>query len=201
MSYTGVRKPSLLGRFGTEAAQILAFAVLWWFVFVSVRPTATLDGIGWFAAAVVGWLAVGIVLHESGHLVVGILTGEPVRKIRIGSGATLFAFRAGGVLVQVCLNPLSGGAVYFSRVGAAPNRVHLASLAAGPGMNLLAVAYGFGFFQLGATWLVPFVIANAVLFIGSASPSISSVSGRVQKSDGRQILDLLFGPPVPRTNY
>jgi len=196
-----MRRPSLIGRFGTEAVQILAFAALWWFVFVSVRPTGTLDGIAWFAAAVVGWLAVGIVMHESGHLVVGLLTGEPVRKIRIGSGATLFSFRTGAVLVQICLNPLSGGAVYFSRVGAAPNRVHLASLAAGPGMNLLAVAYGLGFFQLGARWLAPFVIANVVLFIGSASPSVSSAGGRLQKSDGRQILDLLFGPPVPRTNY
>jgi hypothetical protein len=201
VSYSGVRRPSLLSRFGTEAAQVLAFAVLWWFVFVSVRPAGTLDGIAWFAAAVVGWLAVGIVLHESGHLVVGLLTGEPVLKIRIGSGATLFSFWAGAVMVQVCLNPLSGGAVYFSRVGAAPNRIHLASLAAGPGMNLLAVVYGFGFFQLGAMWLGPFVIANAVLFIGSASPSVSSAGGHVQKSDGRQILDLLFGPPVPRTSY
>jgi tetratricopeptide (TPR) repeat protein len=68
-------------------------------------------------------------------------------------------------------------------------------------MNLLAVAVGYGFLQVGAGWLGAFVIANAVLFIGSASPSVSSAGGRLQKSDGRQILDLLFGPPVPRTNY
>jgi hypothetical protein len=202
MRYSGVRRPTLFGRFGTEAVQIAAFAVMWWFVFFNIRTAATFDGIAWFAAAVAGWLVVGIVLHESGHLVVGLVTGEPVRKIRIGSGATLFSFRVRDLLVQVCINPLSGGAVYFSRVDAGPRRVHLASLVAGPAANLIAALYGFGFYQLGGTtWLGPFVLANVILFLGSALPSVAGKEGHQQPSDGMQILRLLFRPPVPRTNY
>ncbi len=202
MHYSGVRRPTLLGRFGTEAVQIAAFAVMWWFVFFNIRTAPTFDGIVWFVAAVAGWLVIGIVLHESGHLVVGLATGEPVRKIRIGSGATLFSFRIRDLVVQVCINPLSGGAVYFSRIGAAPGRVHLASLAAGPAANLIAALYGFGFDQLGGiTWLGPFVLANVILFLGSALPSASGKDGNAQMSDGMQILNLLFRPPVPRTSY
>src|SRR5260370_19140778 len=119
MSYSAVRRPSLLGRLGGILSTIVSSAVILWFVLVAVRPTATFDLFQWYAAGIVS-LAIGIVLHEGGHLVIGLSTGEPVRKIRIGSGPTLFGFHVRGLIVQVCLNPIGGGGGELSRLRAPP---------------------------------------------------------------------------------
>src|SRR5260370_16702966 len=134
MSYSAVRRPSLLGRLGGLLSTIFSSAVILWFVLVAVRPTATFDLFQWYAAGIVS-LAIGIVLHEGGHLVMGLATGEPVRKIRIGSGPTLFGFQVRGLIVQVCLNPIGGGAGFFSSYHAGPGRAHQPSPPARPGMN------------------------------------------------------------------
>src|SRR5260370_833481 len=170
------------------------------FVLVAVRPTATFDLFQWYAAGIVS-LAIGIVLHEGGHLVMGLATGEPVRKIRIGSGPTLFGFHVRGLIVQVCLNPIGGGAVYFSSYDAVPGGAHLASLAAGPGMNLLAVVYGLGLFHAGLAWLGPFVAANVLLLVSTAVPSTANAGGRGQASDGMQIPNPLLKPALPKTQF
>jgi len=200
MSYSAVRRPSLLGRVGGLFSSIFSTVVIFWFIVVAVRPTATFDLFQWYAAGLVS-LVVGIVLHEGGHLVMGLATGEPVRKIRIGSGATLFGFQVRGLIVQVCLNPIGGGAVYFSTYDAVPGRAHLASLAAGPGMNLIAVVYGLGLFHAGFEWLGPFVAANLLILVTSAVPSTAYAGGRQQPSDGMQIFNLLFKPAIPRTQF
>ena len=200
MSYSAVRRPSLLGRLGGILSTIVSSAVILWFVLVAVRPTATFDLFQWYAAGIVS-LAIGIVLHEGGHLVMGLATGEPVRKIRIGSGPTLFGFQVRGLIVQVCLNPIGGGAVYFSSYDAVPGGAHLASLAAGPGMNLLAVVYGLGLFHAGLAWLGPFVAANVLLLVSTAVPSTANAGGREQPSDGMQILNLLLKPAMPKTQF
>src|SRR5690242_972026 len=200
MSYSAVRRPSLLGRFGGLLTSIFSTVVIFWFIVVGVRPAATVDLFQWYAAGLVS-LVVGIVLHEGGHLVMGLATGEPVRKIRIGSGATLFGFQVRGLIVQVCLNPIGGGAVYFSSYDAVPGRAHLASLAAGPGMNLLAVIYGYGLFHAGVEWVGPFVAANMLLLVGSAVPSTAGSGGQQHPTDGMQILNLLFRPALPKTQF
>lgn len=200
MSYSAVRRPSLLGRLGGLASSIFSTVVVFWFIVVAVRPMAASDLLQWYAAGVVA-LVVGLVLHEGGHLVMGLATGEPVRKIRIGSGATLFGFRVRGLIVQVCLNPLGGGAVYFSSYDTVPGGAQLASLAAGPGMNLIAVIYGLGLFHAGVEWLGPFVAANLLLLVSSAMPSTTSSGGQQHPSDGMQILNLLFKPAIPKTQF
>src|SRR5258708_35358314 len=131
MGDSAVRRPSLLGRVGGILSPIFSSAVILWFVLVAVRRTATFDLFQWYAAGIVS-LAIGIVLHEGGHLVMGLATGEPVRKIRIGSGPTLFGFHVRGLIVQVCLNPIGGGAGYFSRHEAVPGGGAPASPAAPP---------------------------------------------------------------------
>src|SRR5260370_12654880 len=185
MSYSAVRRPSLLGRLGGILSTIVSSAVILWFVLVAVRPTATFALFQWYAAGIVS-LAIGIVLHEGGHLVMGLATGEHVRKIRIGSGPTLFGFHVRGLIVQVCLNPIGGGAVYFSSYDAVPGGAHLASLAAGPGMNLLAVVYGLGLFHAGLAWLGPFVAANVLLLVSTAGPSTANAGGAGQPAGRKQ---------------
>src|SRR5260370_3292244 len=135
MSYSAVRRPSLLGRLGGLLSTIFSSAVILWFVLVAVRPTATFDLFQWYAAGIVS-LAIGIVLHEGGHLVMGLATGEPVRKIRIGSGPTLFGFQVRGLIVQVCLNPIGGGAAYFSGPVSVPRGGHLPSRPPLPALTL-----------------------------------------------------------------
>src|SRR5712692_2757327 len=201
MAYAAARRRSILARLGSWIASALAGAAVWWFVFFNIRPTGTFEGWLSFIVGLLACLVIGIVLHESGHLVMGLAGGEPVRMIRIGSGPTVLGLRVRAVTVQLCLNPITGGAVYFSRITSAPRAMHLASLAAGPGVNLLAAIYGFAFYQSGVSWLGPFVLANLVLFVGSATPSTATEGGREQRSDGMQILDLLLRPAVPLTNY
>ena len=141
-------------------------------------------------------LVIAICLHEAGHLLVGLGLGQPVRKIRIGTGATLFGFRARGLVVQICANPLGGGAVYFSGLDSSSVDIRMASLVAGPTVNLLLAAYAFGLVHFGAMWLGAFALANMVAFIASVVPASSVVNGHEQVSDGMQVLRLLFKPPA-----
>ncbi len=201
MSYQGQRRPSLLVQGGAWVGSALAAAGLWWFIFVALRPEPTVGGIAGFCAVMLAWLVAGVVLHELGHLLVGLALGEPVRKIRIGTGATFVGFRLGGVAVQVCAIPFTGGAVYFSRISSAPRAAHLASLAAGPLVNLVAFVYALIAFENGIGWLGACALANLLIFAGSATPSLSRQAGQRHQSDGLQILNLLLQPPVPRTNY
>ena len=199
MGYTGTRRPTLIGRMGGFVSTALTFALAFWLAWTLFPHFHDSTDFVWLYVDLLFWLAIGIVLHESGHLLVGLASGEPVRKLRIGSGPTLFGFRARGLMVQLCLNPLGGGAVYFSEVGAPPSRFHLASLAAGPGVNLIAACYGLGLFW-SATWVAVFGVANAILFITSTVPSASSDGVRQHPSDGLQIVRLLFRPQVERTS-
>ena len=202
MSYTGVRRPNLFARAGLYVVAVLIAGVLWLFLFNNLQPSDVRSG--GFPALVAGFavsLVVSVVLHESGHLVIGLAGAEPVRRIRIGTGSTLLGFRVGGVTVQVCANPITGGAVYFSRISMVSGRMHLASLAAGPVANLIAVAYTLPLYESGVRWLGPFALANVVLFLASAFPSTAMQGGRQHPSDGMQIYNTLFRPPVPRGNY
>lgn len=201
MSYVASRRPTLASRLGSWAGTGVAVAVLWWFSFVFLGPSLVAQGLLAFWAQVVGWLVVAVTIHESGHLVVGLALDEPVRKIRIGSGATLVGFRVRGLTVQICLMPFAGGAVYFSRIGSGSRGVHLASIAAGPLVNLVAFTYAFPLFHSGATWLGTFVLANLIAFVGSATPASGRSSGQVSQSDGMQILTLIFRPPAQRSVF
>lgn len=200
MSYTASRRPTLGSRLGSWAGTGVAAAVLW-FGLVFLGRSLFAQGLLALWAQVLGWLVVAVAIHESGHLIVGLALGEPVRKIRIGSGATLVGFRVGGLAVQICLIPFTGGAVYFSRVDSGSRGAHLASIAAGPLVNLIALIYAFPLFHSGATWLGTFVLANLIAFVGSATPAEARSGGQVSQSDGLQILTLIFRPPAQRRVY
>lgn len=201
MSYVASRRPTLVSRLGSWAGTLVAAALLWWFLGFVLRPFGSADDLFRFAALVLAWLILAVAIHESGHLVVGLALGEPVRKIRIGSGATLFARRIKGVTVQVCLVPFTGGAVYLSRIGTGSRGSLLAAIAAGPVVNLIAVIYGLPVYRSGAGWLGAFVVANLIVFVGSATPASERSGGQVSQSDGMQILSLLFRPAMPKKVY
>jgi hypothetical protein len=196
VSYSAVRKPSLIGRLGSLIGSGAAVVVIWWLLFVGIRNARTPDALFWVTAGLIVSFAIAVCVHEAGHLVVGLALGEPVRKIRIGSGPTLLGTRLGGIVIQICANPLSGGAVSFSGLDSTSRGRRIATLIAGPGANLLAAAYAFGFAHFGAAWLGTFGVANVVLFVAGAMPSTSVQGGRAQPSDGLQLFILLFRPPA-----
>ena len=194
MSYSAVHKPSLMGRLGSLIGSGAAVVVIWWLLFIGFRNAGTGGALLWDFAGLLVSFVIGIALHESGHLVVGLALGEPVRKIRIGSGPTVLGTRLGGIVIQICANPLGGGAVSFSSLDSTSVGRRIATLAAGPGVNLLAAAYAFGLAPVGAPWLSTFGLANVVLFIAAAMPATSTQGGRSQPSDGLQLFNLLFKP-------
>ena len=196
MSYSAVHKPSLVGKLGSLIGSGAAVVVIWWLLFVGFRNARTPEALFWVTAGLIVSFAIAVCVHEAGHLVVGLALGEPVRKIRIGSGPTLLGTRLGGIVIQICANPLSGGAVSFSGLDSTSRGRRIATLIAGPGGNLLAAAYAFGFAHFGAAWLGTFGVANVVLFIAGAMPSTSVQGGRAQPSDGLQLFTLLFRPPA-----
>lgn len=201
MSYSGAHRPSVLGRLGGLTSTVFSAVVIWWLMYVLVRRAHSLEDILSFTAVVTLCIAIAVGLHEAGHLLVGLAIGEPARKIRVGSGPTVAGFRVRGLIVQLCLNPLGGGAVYFSQLGAVPNPMRMASLAAGPGINLLGALYGFGLYETGTAWLGAFALANAVCLVSSAMPSVTTEGGRQHLSDGMQILNLLLKHPNPAVNF
>jgi len=196
VSYSAVHKPSIVGRLGGLVGSGAAVVVIWWLLFVGFRNARTPDALLWVTAGLIVSFAIAVCVHEAGHLVVGLALGEPVRKIRIGSGPTLLGTRLGGIVIQICANPLSGGAVSFSGLDSTSRGRRIATLIAGPGANLLAAAYAFGFAHFGAAWLGTFGVANVVLFIAGAMPSTSVQGGRALPSDGLQLFILLFRPPA-----
>lgn len=197
MSYSAGRRRSIGSPLVGLLASVLTFVILVWLIGVTARQATTLDGVFRLEAGLLVSFVLATVVHESGHLLVGLFTGEPVRMMRIGSGGTLVAFRVGGVTVQLCVNPLGGGAVYFSELGAAPTRVHIASLAAGPAFNALAAIYSFIAFQFGVDWLALFGIANVIGFVNNSIPRMTVAGGRTHATDGMQIWNLLHRPRAP----
>jgi peptidase M50-like protein/ClpA/ClpB-like protein len=196
LSYSGIHKPSLLGRLGglLGTAVVLVGTFLFSFaVFIEIRaPTDILLFYGELTLA----LAIAVVLHEGGHLLVALALGQPARKIRIGSGSTLFGFRAGSLVIQICTNPIGGGAVYFSGLDSSSRSIRIASLVAGPGMNLLTAGYAFGLLRYSPMVLGAFALANVATFLSSAVPSTSVAGDQEHPSDGMQLFRLILKPPT-----
>lgn len=201
MSYSGVRGPTLSSRFAGFVSTTVSGAILFVLVLYALAHLRRGDNLLVEGATFVLAILVAVALHESGHLIVGLAMGERARQLRIGSGPTLFAFRLGSVLIQVCINPLGGGVVYFSSTQDVANVRRIASLAAGPAINLLAAGYAFALWESGVLWLGIFALVNAECFVVGIMPTVSTEGGRMHRSDGMQILDALTKPHVPTTYF
>ena len=167
--------------------------LLWWFIFTAILALPSdsiplLVVLGFIAS-----LAVGTFIHEAAHLALGVAFRRPTRKIRIGGGKTLFTFRPRGLRIQVCENPLGGGAVYFSGLDDASTDVKIITSAAGPGSNLLAAIYAVGMMHFGVDWLGPFAVANLLLGVQNVIPTRISLDGRETANDGLSILRYILG--------
>ena len=99
-------------------------------------------------ALCLGFAALGVVLHEGGHVLGCLLTARRVLSVQIGSGPLLLALRVAGVPVTIRCAPLSGLVrhQFDHPTGPVParkaRRFLLASIvvtAGGPAGNVLAI--------------------------------------------------------------
>jgi hypothetical protein len=201
LSYSGVHKPSVLARLAGLVWTGISLVVIWWIITTWTRAVGTFEGFVWLTVGLIVSFAIAIFIHEAGHLVAAMVFGQPARKIRIGSGSTLIGLRLRGLVIQICSNPLGGGAVYFSSLDSPKDGGRIAALLAGPAVNLLAGVYALGLIQFGVNWLGVFAVANIITFISSAVPATSVEGGREHPSDGMQLLRILFKPPTPSAYF
>lgn len=201
MNYSASRRPTLLAGAAQILRHLFTFALLIPMEVITIREAAELNSRLLILAGQAGLIAAMIAIHELGHLAVGYLAGEPVKKIRVGSGWTVLGGRIGSLQVQLCLNPLGGGAVYFGSVGRPPVPQRVATLAAAPLLNLLvAVLAGAWYATAGGDWVAAFGLANGIGFL-NLLPVTVKAGNRLQASDGMQILDLLGRGPGPSVDF
>jgi hypothetical protein len=191
--YSAKHRPSLGERTLSLIAPIASLLFTWFLVFtglLAVPPDTNL------ALVVLGFavsLAVGVFIHEAGHFAVGLALGTKMRKIRVGSGPTLFTLRPRGIRVQICINPLGGGAVSLSGLDHSSRDVRIAIFAAGPITNLLAALYALVTVHFGVDWLGVFALANVLMGVTNLIPRQLTLDGREQPNDGMQILQTVLG--------
>lgn len=193
MIYSAKHRPSLGERAVNLIAPAITLLFTWWLVFSGLLAGPPDASLFLLALGFVASLAVGVFVHEGGHLVVGLALGVAVRKIRIGSGRTFFTSRPRGIRVQICGNPLGGGAVYLSGLDHSSRDVQIVTSAAGPGANLLAALYGLVLVHFGVDWLGVFALVNLLLGVTNLIPHKFRLDGHEQPNDGMRILQLVRG--------
>jgi Zn-dependent protease len=174
-------------------APTISVLFTWWLVFTGLLAAPPDTSLAFLALGLFVSLAVGVFIHEAGHLFVGLALGVATRKIRVGSGPTLFTFRPRGVRVQICVNPLGGGAVYLSGLDHSSRDVRIVTTAAGPVTNVIAALYGLVMVHFGADWLGLFALVNVLLGVTNLIPHQFTLDGRDQPNDGMQILQNVLG--------
>ncbi len=200
MIYSSTHRLSLLESLVNLVGPILVTAATLWAVFATTLIPADLNLLvlaAWVGASLVFCIAV----HETGHLVVGLLVHQPIRKILIGSGRTIFTARPRGLRVQVCANLLGGGAVYFSAVDDTRAEARIAVTAAGPVVNLVLGWTALAMLSTGWPWLGTLALSNLMLGAANLIPSRFTSGGRQHVSDGMQILRMARGDPLTSTFF
>jgi Peptidase family M50/Clp amino terminal domain, pathogenicity island component len=191
--YSAKHRPSLGERALSLIAPTVSLLFTWWLVFTGLLALGPDANLALLVLGLAISLAVGVFIHEAGHLMVGLVLGTEMRKIRVGSGPTLFTFRPRGIRVQICTNPLGGGAVYLSGLDHSSNDVRIAISAAGPVTNLLAALYALVMVHAGFGWFGVFAVANLLLGVDNLIPHNFTLDGREQPTDGMQILKYVRG--------
>jgi Zn-dependent protease len=191
--YSAKHRPSLGERAVNLIGPTITLVLTWWLVFSGLLAGPPDASPFLLALGFVVSLAVGVFIHETGHLLVGLALGLAVRKIRIGSGPTLVTFRPRGIRVQVGINPFGGGAVYPSGLDHSSRDVKIVTSAAGPVTNLLAALYGLGMVHFGIDWLGVFALVNLLLGVTNLIPHKFTLDGHEQPNDGMQILQNVMG--------
>ena len=189
----------MVGRYAVVLLVLLS-AVFVAAYFLVTRTVGPITAPMLFYAGLVLGGAVGLVVHEAGHLLCAMAMSIPVSLMSIGTGPLLFRFRVGETSFEVRQNLWSGGFVtaypglllhkyrmiFFTFGGVLGNAALLALLIWSA--DAFAVPYHVGLALSGA------VLAQVFAIVGSLIPRNVKIGGETLRSDGRQIWQMLRGP-------
>jgi hypothetical protein len=148
----------------------------------------------WFLLA----YAIGVVCHEAGHLLLGLLGSIPIRLISIGAGPVVLRGRIGETTLELRLLPLSGFVFHYPLLHYRRFR-HVLFLLGGVLANAMVVGLAAGLDAFGAlsqqarSTLMAVVLAQFVLIIVSLLPLRARFGGIPTGTDGLQLLQILRG--------
>jgi hypothetical protein len=160
-----------------------------------------LDSAWWPSVILVQWLMV--FPHELGHAVVARWLGYSQIRIIIGAGRPLFSIQFLGFPWLIRLLPF-GGITYLKFPGPGWRWKHLATVAAGPGINLLICGIAWVFLEPGTLFdragSVPklLLVANLLVLAQSLFPYMAATPFGPIQTDGLQLWNLLFRWNKPR---
>ncbi|HXU77791.1 MAG TPA: M50 family metallopeptidase, partial [Methylomirabilota bacterium] len=154
-----------------------------------------LDSAWWPLVILVQWLMV--FPHELGHAVVARWLGYSQIRIIIGAGRPLFSIQFLGFPWLIRLLPF-GGITHLKFPGPGWRWRHLATVAAGPGINLLICGIAWYFVEPGTLFdragSVPklLLVANLLVLAQSLFPYVAATPFGPIPTDGLQLWNLLF---------
>jgi hypothetical protein len=138
--------------------------------------------------------AIGIALHELGHLAFAAIASIPVHRIFIGTGPLLWQSHFGDTALELRALPLAGGIQPYPVANCRWYRFALLLIGGVLG-NLICLLLGlFGLSMLGASGsaaeiLVPILFVQLLQIIVNVVP----LSGKGRVNDGMRLLRLLTG--------
>jgi tetratricopeptide (TPR) repeat protein len=151
---------------------------------------------GWWPSLILlQWLLV--IPHEFGHAVVARWLGYAQIRIIIGAGRPLFSFQFLGFPWLFRLIPF-GGVTFLKIPGPGWRWKHLATVAAGPGINLALAGIAWLFVEPGTLFdhagAIPklLLFANLLVLAQSLFPYVASTPFGPVQTDGLQLWNLLF---------
>lgn len=148
----------------------------------------------WFLLA----YAIGVVCHETGHLLLALLGSIPVRLISIGAGPVVLRGRIGETTLELRLLPLSGFVFHYPLLQYRRFR-HVLFLLGGVVANAMVIGVVMALDAFGAlsqqarSTLMAVVLAQLVLIIVSLLPLRARFAGIPIGTDGLQLLQILRG--------
>lgn len=169
---------------------------------ITRRHIRLLDSTFIVLALIVVFQWVMIAPHEFGHALLARAFGFSGLRVFIGVGRPLFSFRLFGIPVLVSPIPF-GGLTTFQASPKLTRWKHLATVAAGPAVNLFAAALAWHAIEPGGLrsnlGTLPAIIlfANVLVLVQNLFPHhVRTPAGRTP-SDGLQLWLLLFFPNRP----
>lgn len=150
----------------------------------------------------------GTVVHELGHLLVGLLVGYRIVSLHLGSGGLRRVWRTGSIWCYWQAEPL-GGMVMALAPGSSVSRLRMMLFAlGGPSANFLMAGLLWPVVREAATWnlslawcqglapLLTFFFVNLVMGLTNLWPGLGRLEGSGQlPTDGKTALDVWRASP------
>lgn len=199
MDFPAMKKKLLFAFFEKPFLYALAVALLFYLIPVEQYHTAANFIVHLFL--LLFFIKTGIIIHEGGHALAGMLIRERIWRIIIGTGEELYRFKWKGIPVLV-YSQINSGAVLPAYQSRDNLRVkHFIVTMGGPLANLICLLCFLAFFMLsgldflgvhGLKIVTPFMFANLILVVTSLLPYYLHIQGVRVPTDGLSLLTIFF---------